>query len=62
MRGGLENELLDVILLDPSDAKRRLLMKAQVSLERGRENELLDVILLDPSDAKRRFLIWRSFC
>ena len=53
---GSTNELLEVILLDPSDAKRRLLMKKQVSLERGSTNELLDVILLNPSDAKRRFL------
>ena len=55
MRGGRENELLDVILLDPSDAKRRLLMKTQVSLERDSTNELLKIILLHPSDAKRRF-------
>ena len=52
---GCENELLEVILLDPSDAKRCFLMKKQVSLQRGCENELLEVILLDPSDAKRRF-------
>ena len=45
---GRENELLEVILLDPSDAKRCFLMKKQVSLERGRENDLLVVILLDP--------------
>ena len=32
---GREDELLEVILLDPSDAKRRVLMKKQVSLERG---------------------------
>ena len=54
---GREDELLEVILLDPSDAKRRLLMEKQVSLERGRGNELLDVMLLDPSDAKRHFLV-----
>merc|ERR1712194_695790 len=54
---GREDELLEVILLDPSDAKRRVVMKKQVSLERGSTNELLEVILLDPSDAKRRCLM-----
>ena len=54
----MDRPILSILdLLDPSVAKRRFLLKTQVSLERGSTNELLEVILLDPSDAKRRFLM-----